>query len=116
MTGLAFGACDYNKSSEITPAVKDDVSFSLDIQPILTQECATCHSPGKTEPDLREGYAYKSFMDLPKGSIVPGDAEGSELADMLGGHGDNPMPPRGSMRPTHVALIKKWIDEGALDN
>ena len=117
MAGLVFGACDYNKSSEITPTVKDDVSFKLDIQPIFNQECVSCHKPSMgLEPDLRDGFAYQSLMGLPEGSIVPGDAEGSELNDMLHGGGDNPMPPGGSMKPTHVALIKKWIDEGALDN
>ncbi len=117
IAGLAFGACDYNKTSEITPTVKDNVSFKGDIQPILNLECANCHSSMMgLKPDLREGVAYQSLMDLPEGSIVPGDSEGSELSDMLDGHGDNPMPPGGSMKPTHVALIKKWIDEGALDN
>jgi hypothetical protein len=113
---LLSGACDYDKSSEVIPIVKDNVSFSLDIQPILTAQCATCHSLGKTEPDLRKGYAYESLKGLEEGSIVPGDAEGSELIEMLEGGGDNPMPPRNAMTPTKVALIKKWIDEGALDN
>ena len=78
-------------------------------------ECKGCHNPADTKPDLREGFAYKSLMSV-EGRIVPGDAEGSDLGQMLGGGGDNPMPPGGSITPTKVALIKKWIDEGALNN
>jgi hypothetical protein len=117
MAGFALGSCNYNKTSEITPAVKDNVSFQLDIQPIFNQECVMCHkSMMGIKPDLREGFAYKSLMELPEGSIVPGDAEESELMDMLHGGGDNPMPPGSIIKPTHIALIQKWIDEGALDN
>lgn len=116
--GLALGACDYDKFPEEGPVVKDNVSFVLDIQPILTADCATCHNPTEVEPDLREGLAYESLMNLEEGSIIPGNAEESELVEMLewAEGSDNPMPPAGPMTPQHIALIKKWIDEGALDN
>jgi len=116
--GLLLGACDNDKFPEEEIVVKDNVSFALDIQPILTLECATCHNPSEAEPDLREGFAYESLMNLEEGAIVPGNAEGSELVEMLEwAEGvDNPMPPAGRMSPLKIALIKKWIDEGALDN
>lgn len=112
-----LGACDSDKFPG-EPEVKDNVSFALDIQPILTAECATCHNPSEVEPDLREGFAYESLMNLEEGAIIPGNAEESELVEMLewAEGSDNPMPPAGPMTPLHIALIKKWIDEGALDN
>ncbi|MCK6617117.1 MAG: hypothetical protein L6Q51_05710 [Cyclobacteriaceae bacterium] len=113
-----LGACDNDKiNDEIV--VKDNVSFALDIQPILTGECASCHNPTEVAPDLREGYAYESIADLIlEGDVIPGNAEGSELIEMLEGKSDdgNTMPPSGPMTPLKIALIKKWIDEGALDN
>lgn len=117
-TAFALNACDYDKYPEEGPVVKDNVSFDLDIQPILTSECATCHNPTEAEPDLREGFAYESLMNLEEGAIVPGNAEESELVEMLewAEGSDNPMPPSGPMTPLQIALIKKWIDEGALDN
>ncbi|HNP94036.1 MAG TPA: hypothetical protein PKJ63_00360 [Cyclobacteriaceae bacterium] len=118
IVSMMFTACDNDKFPE--PGVKDNVSFALDIQPILTAECATCHNPSEVAvPDFREGYAYESIEDLiTEGDVIPGDAEGSELVEMLEGNSadGNTMPPAGPMAPTKIALIKKWIDEGAKNN
>ncbi len=114
---LAVVSCDNDKFPE--PEVKDNVSFELDIQPILTAECASCHNPSEVKPDFREGYAYESMEGLiDEGDIIPGDPEGSELVEMLEGESPdgNTMPPAGPMSPQKIALIKKWIEEGALNN
>lgn len=117
---VLFGACENDKFEEELPVVKDNVSFALDIQPILNTQCAGCHNPGNNvEPDLREGYAYESIEDLiDEGDIIPGDAEESELMEMLEWESEdgNDMPPSTPLSPLKIALIKKWIDEGALDN
>lgn len=116
---LLLESCDNDKIEAGDPVVKDNVSFALDIQPILTAECATCHNPTEVEPDFREGLAYASFEDLiDEGDVMPGDAEESELVEMLEFRSEdgNDMPPAGPMTPTEIALIKKWIDEGAKDN
>lgn len=116
---LLLAACDNDKVEPGDPVVKDNVSFALDIQPILTAECATCHNPTEVEPDFREGYAYESMEDLiDEGGVIPGDAEGSELVEMLEFRSEdgNNMPPAGPLTPTEIALIKKWIDEGVKDN
>ncbi len=116
---LLLAACDNDKVEPGDPVVKDNVSFALDIQPILTSKCATCHNPTEVEPDFREGYAYESMEDLiDEGGVIPGDAEGSELVEMLEFRSEdgNNMPPAGPLTPTEIALIKKWIDEGVKDN
>lgn len=117
ITGLVFllSRCVNDKTTEITPTVKSNVSFQLDIQPILNQECIMCHSPmmGR-DPNLQSGFAYNSLMS--GDGITPGDSEGSELMEMLHGGGDNPMPPGYKISPTKIALIAKWIDEGAKNN
>ena len=116
---IVLVACDNDKTDPVGITVKDNVSFALDIQPILTAECATCHNPTEVEPDFRAGLAYASFEDLiAVGDVITGDAEGSELVEMLEGRSEdgNTMPPGGSLTPTEIALIKKWIDEGTKDN
>ena len=116
--GAIASACDNDKFPVDVP-VKEKVSFKLDVQPILNQECVSCHSPSAAnavDPDLRTGFAYESLMALPMGSIVKGDAEASELVAMLNGGGDNPMPPGATISAIKIALIKKWIDDGALNN
>lgn len=113
-----FGACESDKFEEELPVVKDNVSFELDIQPILSAECAGCHNPANVEPDLREGYAYVSLMEGDEEGIVPGESEESELMEMLERESEdgNNMPPSTPLSSLKIALIKKWIDEGALDN
>ena len=68
------------------------------------------------QPDLREGHAYKSLMDLGGESIIPGIPDDSELMMMIHGGGDNPMPPNNTMTPPNIALISHWIREGAFNN
>jgi len=116
MLMLSLTSCYYDEVIDLAPLPPGtEVSFANDIQPILTQSCTACHG-GTIEPDLREGTAFASLMDLPEGSIVPGDAEGSELFEMLNGGGDNPMPPGGSIPAAQINLIRSWIDNGALNN
>lgn len=114
---FALGACENNKFEEELPVVKDNVSFALDIQPILNAQCVRCHNPANVEPDLREGYAYGSLTEEEEG-IIPGDSEESELTEMLERNSEdgNNMPPATPLSPLNIALIRKWIDEGALDN
>ncbi|MEQ9469029.1 MAG: c-type cytochrome domain-containing protein [Ekhidna sp.] len=116
---LVLESCDDDKVEAGDPVVKDNVSFALDIQPILTAECATCHNPTEVEPDFREGLAYASIEELiDEGDVIPGNAEESELVEMLEFRSEdgNSMPPAGPLTPTEIALIKKWIDEGVKDN
>jgi len=116
MLMLSLTGCYYDEVIEIAPLPPGtEVSFADDIQPIFNQNCIACHG-GSIEPDLREGSAFASLMGLPEGSIVPGDADGSELVEMLNGGGDNPMPPSGPIPAAQINLIKSWIDNGALNN
>lgn len=115
--GFLLTACDNDKFVEELPVVKDNVSFALDIQPILTAQCAGCHNPANVNPDLRKGFAYSSLTEDGTG-IIPGDSEGSELMEMLewnSADGNN-MPPATPISPLQIGLIKKWIDEGAQNN
>ena len=115
---LLTTACENDKYSEELPAVKDNVSFKLDVEPIIVTQCAGCHNPANIGPskgpDFRAGFAYDALLS--GDGIVPGDAESSELMEMLQGGGDNPMPPAGKISPLKIAIIAKWIDEGALNN
>lgn len=115
--GFLLTACDNDKFADELPVVKDNVSFALDIQPILTGQCAGCHNPANVNPDLRRGFAYSSLTEDEEG-IIPGDSESSELMEMLewkSADGNN-MPPATPISPLQIGLIKKWIDEGAQNN
>ena len=51
-----FVSCSYNKGETPVP-LNAQVSYALDVKPILITHCYKCHSDTATNPD-RPGYAY----------------------------------------------------------
>ena len=60
---LITTSCVYE---QIEPVKVDEVSWSEDILPILSNRCSTtsCHIPGDVSPDLSEANAYISLVYL----------------------------------------------------
>lgn len=120
-----------SKEKKVTPDTtkksSEAISFSRDIQPILTKSCAIpeCHvapKPAK-KMDLSKGKAYKSIVNIvsreyPRKKIVaPGSIELSYLYDKLtGNHDEGDRMPAGkrALPKAQIELIKKWIMAGAL--
>src|SRR5208283_2655901 len=87
-----------------------------DVEPILQNKCAFCHSGNVKEGKLDLG----TFENLMKGGgrgtpIVPGKAADSLLVKMAGKTMKPTMPPKREepLTPEELALIKLWIDQGA---
>jgi WD40 repeat protein len=110
------------KSKTVTPiaVVKLErttpVLYDKDIEPILVNKCAVCHSDNIKEGKLDLG----SYECLIKGGkrgapIVPGKSGDSLLVKLVGRTEKRFMPPKGeeSLTPEELALIKLWIDQGA---
>ncbi|HTN08352.1 PSD1 and planctomycete cytochrome C domain-containing protein [Agriterribacter sp.] len=100
------------------------ISYNFQVRPILSDKCYACHGPdaNKREAGLRldiREEAYKSLKDNPKAhAIVPGKPHLSELFIRVSATDTAViMPPASSHLPTltaaEVAVIKKWIEEGA---
>jgi len=89
----------------LEPVDVGEVSFSKDLIPIFTKNCAGCHGDA-LNPDLRAENAYKSLTE--GGYINTEDPENSELLKKLnaGSH---------QARATDVEKekIKAWIEQGA---
>ena len=91
------------------------VSFSKDIQPILEQNCLTCHGPSMQSSRLNLSTLEGALRGGARGSaIVPGQADDSRLYRMVAGL-DKPAMPLGGNKLTdgQIAAIKSWIDQGA---
>jgi len=92
------------------PAV---VSFSQDIIPFFNTSCAIsgCHTgPNPTAGlDLSAPVAYTDLFQ--KREINTTDPQSSNLYIFM----NNGMPPSGRL-PYDVALVLKWIDQGANNN
>ena len=92
--------------------------FPAAIQPILSQDCVSCHGPAKTKGALR----LDTFDGLMKGgksgpALIAGKAAESELIKRvhLPATDDDHMPPDGKPQPTpeELTLLQWWIDSGA---
>jgi len=116
---LLLNSCYYDGIIERPtdqPIDNTPLSFQTDIQPIFDANCIVCHN-GNLDPDLRDGNSYAALSAIP-GSIVAGDADGSELVDMLEHKAgvDNPMPPSAPIDAASINKFKTWINQGALNN
>ena len=89
------------------------VKFETDIAPIFEQQCIACHMPGNTKGDL----SLATFADLKEnGYAVAGDPDGSYLLDLVTPSADQPaeMPKgRAPLSAEQIALLRRWIAEGA---
>jgi Protein of unknown function (DUF1553)/Protein of unknown function (DUF1549)/Planctomycete cytochrome C len=97
------------------------LSFNRDIRPILADNCFKCHGPDakqrKGKLRLDDERAAKGPAGSGSAAIVPGKIEESELFTRItSDDADLRMPPKTSgksLAAAEVALLKRWIEEGA---
>jgi hypothetical protein len=129
--GLAclMAGCPVNDPA---PPAGRTVSFALEIQPILTERCASCHSSGGFAVNvgipmlLSEGESYQDIVNQPSSQdpaytlVVPSDSSNSLFYRKVSENN----PPVGSamplfvekLSPEELGLIQDWINQGAQDN
>jgi len=99
-----------------TAVITTPVSFSTDIQPILTKNCAIsgCHS-GNIAPDLSSANAYTALVN---GNFVnTATPSNSSVYLWLTGKEPITMPDGAPNNPSNInALMLAWITQGALNN
>jgi hypothetical protein len=119
---VCLSACYYDNFEELYPgAGLDDscdtsgtISFAGKVQPILNQNCGTsqsgCHAPGASGFWDLSGYA----------GTAAANADGVLLPSIKHEAGAQPMPKVGSgsikMNDCNIAIIEKWIVQGANNN
>jgi len=95
----------------------DAVVFSRDVAPILVQKCQGCHNPQKH----KGGYQIDTFEHLMRpgdseaAPITPGQPGASEVMRLITSADEKKrMPQKDDALPaTQVALIERWIKQGA---
>jgi hypothetical protein len=101
---------------EATGEAQTSVDYIQQIRPILVEHCFKCHSQIKQESSLR----LDSIQGMVKGgkrgaAIAPGDHVQSLLFQAIAGVDDLLMPPEGDrLSAEQIALLGRWIDEGAV--
>ena len=104
-------------AADVSPPAK--VSFYKTIRPVFQAKCHGCHQPAKAKGD----YIMTDFAKLLEGgedgaAVVAGDVAASRLLKQITPHeGKVEMPKSGEpVVEADVALIAKWIAEGAVDD
>jgi len=103
-----------------TPAPKPNIiaaDFDRDIRPLLQKHCVECHGEKKQKGELRldaKTFAFKGGHD--GAAIIAGKADASPIFQRITNTDeDERMPPKGDPLPSaQVALVKAWIDAGAV--
>ncbi|MFO1153233.1 MAG: c-type cytochrome domain-containing protein [Rhodospirillales bacterium] len=104
-------------------AADEQVSYKLDVQPILTARCGECHSPGG-EGYQKSGLDLTSYHGLMTGTkhgaiVIPGEPLRSNLLVLVEGRADPSlrMPHSGPpLLKAQVQIIRDWVRQGAKDN
>ena len=92
------------------------ISFSRDVMPILEDRCTACHGTDGGWDAATYDSVINSGDNGP--AVIPGDVEGSLLAQKLQGiqeEGD-PMPPVLPLSAKKIQVILDWIAQGAPNN
>jgi len=99
------------------PTTAPAVSFSRDVQPVLAQNCISCHRPEKRKGKLD----LTTFAAIEAGGkdgpiVIPGKPAESALVKMVGG--DTPeMPNKGDpLTAAQVSVLALWVEQGAKDD
>lgn len=120
---MGMGFYFFTSGKPVEGAVPDVVDFNFHVRPILSDRCFKCHGPdaNKRQADLRldtEEGAFAALKEDPsKHVIVAGDPMQSALyARLITTDTAEVMPPPSSnlsLTKTEIAIIKKWISQGA---
>jgi hypothetical protein len=117
LLALGFGVCTVASSS----ARGDDVSFSRDVLPVLSDRCFHCHGPDETRREAELRLDVESEAKQDRGgyaAVSPNRLEESELwRRITSNDSDELMPPPDSHRKPlsekEREAIRRWILDGA---
>jgi hypothetical protein len=107
--------------SVVPLTLAEDIRFSRDILPLLSDTCFNCHGPDEhsRKGGLRLDLQDKAFSTGKSGetAIVPGDPAKSEiLRRIFSTDPDEVMPPPKALRrlsPPQKELLQRWVQAGA---
>lgn len=102
-----------NNTDTTTNTVDTSLCFSRDILPIFIANCTQsgCHNA----TDRAEGYVFTSYETITSRSFVKGNATATKLYKSIVTKGSSrmPQPPYPALTDAQIALIGRWINEGA---
>ncbi|MDX2304503.1 MAG: DUF1553 domain-containing protein [Microscillaceae bacterium] len=122
---VVFSQCSTKLPQEVAQvyaSLPQEIDFNLHIRPILADRCWACHGPDKNarKANLRLDTEEGAFAALESGegkAFVKGNLSKSLAFQRMISHDpEKLMPPAESnlsLSPKELALIAKWIEQGA---
>jgi hypothetical protein len=109
-SGSGIESLSKSKSkSEVTSRSISSVNKLVsNVSTIFSENCASCHKPGEKGGELTDIMDLESLID--QEFVVPSSRKSPLLTLMKSGK----MPPSGSIDNAKIALVEKWIMEGAV--
>lgn len=95
------------------PAPADPAFFEKAVRPVFALHCVKCHGPEKQKGGLRldDGNAFAAGGESGP-AVVAGKPETSPLIKAVR-HEDGEMPPDKKLADTEIAVLEKWVRDGA---
>jgi hypothetical protein len=106
----------FSTGPEPHPCDPDTVYFEKDLLPVLRSGCAQsgCH-----DATAQDGVRLDSYAAVMASNVVdPFDLDGSDLYEVITETDPDkrmPPPPRQPLESEQIALVSKWIQQGALN-
>ena len=92
--------------------------FEKQVRPLLVEHCHSCHSvkANKTRGGLLLDSREAILMGGDSGpAVVPGKPEDSLLVSAIHAmKAELQMPPKGKLKPPQIAILEKWVRDGAV--
>jgi len=89
--------------------------FERRVRPLLLSKCVDCHSEDYAEGGLSLGSREGLERGADSGAVlIPGDPESSRLIQLVRGAEALQMPPDSTLTPQEIAILEKWIADGAV--
>jgi uncharacterized membrane protein len=107
-------SCAKEKAVEVIPPTVNPcdtmvISFAVDVQPIFTNNCVTCHSAVNSS-SFANGQVWETHAEISANTE-------SILTAIKHDPGKTPMPYQGTkMSDSLIQIIDCWVAQGAQDN
>ena len=106
------------RDDEVKVVANGPVDFARDVRPIFQRSCLKCHGAEKRKGGLRLDQQRFAMRGGESGAaIVPKDVKGSLLIKLISLPPDDEdvMPEKGKLLPpSEIALLTRWVEEGAV--
>ena len=103
-----------------TPAAPAKLSYNDHIQPILAENCFSCHGPDSASRKAKlrlDRFEFATAKRDDLAAIAPGKPKESALIERIKTKDpEEIMPPPDShktLKPSEIALLERWVAEGA---